>query len=254
MIIYSTENIKKAPLKIVSLVPSYSQLIYQLGGTDQLIGKTEFCIHPAAIKNVTNVGGTKTVNLEKVRQLNPDIILANKEENSKQDIEALAKEFTVYLTGPNTVEDSFELIDSFIPLIPPENLNNEIIEQNRFKAKQLKSKFKGSVIYLIWKGPFMAAGQDTFINSMLTYMGFENCITQNRYPELDESELSTLSPDYIFLSSEPYRFKETHAVKFNAKFSKSKSILVDGEAFSWHGLIFENHYEYLKQLLNNPIS
>lgn len=251
MIIYSTENITKAPLKIVSLVPSYSQLICQLGGTEQLVGKTKFCIHPAAIDHLTHVGGTKKVNLERVEQLQPDIIVANKEENSKEDIEALAQHYTVYLSSPNTVEDSFELIASFERLILPEKLNTAIVKQNRFKAEKLASAFKGTVAYLIWKGPLMAAGRETFIDSMLSFLGFTNSIQQNRYPQLDEKDLVSMAPDYIFLSTEPYRFKASHVEKFNVTFPKSKTILVDGEAFSWHGLIFENHYEYLQKLLKN---
>lgn len=227
----------KNPLKrVVSLVPSQTELLYFLGLDEYVVGTTWFCVHPKEkVKKSTRVGGTKQLDLDKIRQLKPDIIIANKEENLQTDIEQLRKEFCVYTSDILTLSDSFLMTADLGEMFNKTNECEELIAQLKASFHPLKNMFAGQVLYLIWNEPLMAVGNNTFIASVLQYLGFAIVSIPDRYPELNNDVLGTISPDFVFYSSEPFPFKEKHMQPLKEHFPKAKHQLVDGEMFSWYG-------------------
>ena len=241
------------PFRIVSLVPSQTELLADLGLKNKVVGITKFCIHPNDwFKTKVRIGGTKNVNREKVLELKPDLIIANKEENTKEDIDWLAERFPVWISDIKTLEDALEMIES-IGLLTDKSVESKAIAtsiKQSFERLNSESKRKKKVVYLIWKNPMMAAGRDTFINEMLSKAGFENSITEtdSRYPELTDEHLRNLNPDVVFLSSEPFPFKGKHTDELRAKFPSLKFVEVDGELFSWYGSRLLKSAEYFESL------
>lgn len=230
---YTTE-----PLRIVSLVPSQTELLFYLGLDEQVVGITKFCIHPASgVKTKPTIGGTKNINLEKIKELNPTLIIANKEENVKEQVEELAKDYLVWLTDVNNLPDALKMITNIGMLTGKADeagrLSDNIISQF---ASIVPAKKKISCCYLVWRHPYMTVGGDTFINDMLQHCGLQNkYAAKARYPEINIDELSADGCDLLLLSSEPYPFKQSHMDQLRALLPATKIILVDGEPFSWYG-------------------
>jgi ABC-type Fe3+-hydroxamate transport system substrate-binding protein len=232
-----TISLDSPPQRIISLVPSQTELLAYLGLTDRVNGITKFCIHPPSWRSTkTIVGGTKKFHFDVIERLRPDLILGNKEENYRDGIETLRERYPVWISDIFTLDDSLAMIESI-------GLMTETEVQARQCAQEIIQKFSGiqkrggrSVLYLIWREPWMAAGGQTFIDSMLTTLGLKNAIaTRDRYPQLTTGDIKQLSPDLIFLSSEPYPFKEEHVREIRHLSPSSKILLVDGEMFSWYG-------------------
>lgn len=245
-----------APLRIISLVPSQTELLHYLGLETEVVGITKFCVHPTSwYKNKTRVGGTKNVDINKIKLLNPNLIIANKEENVKEQIEELQQNFNTLVTDVNSLQDAYEMIKEVGFLTDSLNKSEALINiiKEGFKeldTKQISPKPK-SVCYLIWENPFMTVGGDTFINSIIKEAGWVNIFENKfRYPETTMEEIIQLNPDYIFLSSEPYPFKEKHKneILSNNPMLTSEIILVDGEMFSWYGSRLLSTPGYLSQL------
>lgn len=235
-------------MRIISLVPSITESLIDLG-CENLVGRTKFCIHPAeTVKEISVVGGTKTLHLDKIRSLLPDLIIANKEENQKEQIEELAKTFEVRLMDVETFEDNFQLIRHLGEIL---NNNKEAEKyclkiQNIFEQIQPQKSLKSA--YLIWKNPYMSIGHDTFIHQMMHQLGFENIFGKDfRYPEIQKADMK--EAEIILLSTEPYPFSEKHIPEFQKIYPDKKIIIVDGEAFSWYGTHIAKCEEYYHQLL-----
>jgi ABC-type Fe3+-hydroxamate transport system substrate-binding protein len=236
--------------RIVSLVPSQTEFLHAIGCTDELIGLTKFCVHPKEWHQTKiRVGGTKNLNLETIRNLQPDLIIGNKEENSKEDIEILQQQFPVYMSDIYTVSDALKMMEDLGILTGKSSLANQIVNQVRIDFQNLP-QFNKKIIYLIWQDPLMAVGPNTFIGEMLRLSGFENVITAAnvRYIELSADDLKQLNPEVILLSSEPYPFTPQHCDSFYEKFQIPSSI-VDGEMFSWYGSRMLKIKGYLDNLL-----
>jgi len=227
-------------------VPSQTEFLYEIGLDKEVIGITKFCIHPNKwFKSKTRVGGTKTVDFDKIKTLKPDLIIANKEENTQAEIEALQKLYTVYVSDIFTLEDNYKMMSDIGELTNKQTEANSIISNIKSNFLDLKQVQK-NVLYLIWREPYMLAGQDTFINHILNKCGFTNAfkVNKSRYNEITTQQISELDVDYIFLSSEPYPFKQKHIDELQ-EFTTAKIILVDGEMFSWYGsrmAKFKNYY------------
>lgn len=236
-------------MKIISLVPSITEALFDLGLTeDEVIGRTKFCIHPEnQVKNVAVIGGTKNINIEKIRSLHPDIIIANKEENTKEDVEELQQSFKVLVTNVSTLEDNYYLLKVLGNLFNKQEIAQKYNSKINEIFQDMRQKEKKSCAYLIWQNPYMTVGSDTFIHTVLDQIGFENIFkTQKRYPEISIEELKTA--DYIFLSTEPFPFKQKHIDELQKQLPDSKIILVDGEAFSWYGTHLAKRADYFKGL------
>lgn len=242
--------------RIVSLVPSQTELLVDLGLEELLVGVTKFCIHPAGMKErVGQIGGTKAVKIDQVIALKPDLVIGNKEENLQSDIETLEQHVPVWMSDIHDLETALDMIRQVGLLLEKAQKSLQVIESIFHKFNQLdqlkKSDELTKVLYLIWRKPYMAAGKGTFIDDCLTRCGWTNCVPQARYPEIDQA---TLQPDLILLSSEPYPFQEKHIEELKALYPKAKIQLVDGEYFSWYGTRMLGAPDYFMDLLKRTQS
>lgn len=226
------------PKRIVSLVPSQTELLHDLGLADEVVGVTKFCVHPAAwATQKEKIGGTKNLHIEKIASLRPDLILANKEENGKDAVEGLAKDFAVWTSDVNTLEDACDMIAAVGDLTGKrENAAAMVTEINqRFAGLPIDGPPKKAA-YMIWKDPLMTVGGDTFIHDLLKKAGFRNVFdNKRRYPEVAPEDLVAAGCSFVLLSSEPYPFRQKHADDLQRHLPGTKIILVDGEMFSWYG-------------------
>ncbi|SHL83813.1 ABC transporter substrate-binding protein [Chryseobacterium polytrichastri] len=237
-------------MKIVSLVPSITEALFDLGLTeDEVIGRTKFCIHPKEkVKNVAVIGRTKNINIEKIKALQPDIILANKEENIKEQVEALMDDFKVVVTNVETIEDNYYLLKNLGLIFNKEERAQQFNLKTYEVLNQAKIDSPIKVAYLIWKNPYMTIGSDTFIHRILSEIGFENIFkNKTRYPIIETEDLA--EAEIIMLSSEPFPFKEKHIEEFKEFYPDKKIIIVDGEAFSWYGTHIAKCENYFKELI-----
>ncbi|MFT4524507.1 MAG: ABC-type Fe3+-hydroxamate transport system substrate-binding protein [Bacteroidia bacterium] len=241
-------EIQFPPKRIISVVPSQTELLHDLGLDEQVVGITKFCIHPKDwYQSKARVGGTKDLDFDKIKALNPDLIIANKEENDQSQIELLAKDYPVWISDINDLSSAINMIRSVAEMCDQSDTGNHICLNVESGFSSLKDKL-GSAIYFIWNKPLMVAGSDTFISEMMKKSGFENVVSQARYPELTQGQIQDLNPDFILLSSEPFPFKSEHQKSFQTLFPDSKVILVDGEMFSWYGSRLLKAPDYFKQL------
>ena len=226
-----------APQRIVSLVPSVTELLHLLGLENEVVGITKFCVHPREwFRSKPRIGGTKNVSIQKVKELQPTLILANKEENVKEQVEELARSFPTYLGDVTDLASAITMINETGKLTGTSQQAEVIVQQIQSNFLQLKVSKKVRALYLIWKNPYMSAGGDTFIDAMLEAAGFENVLAhQTRYPVVAVDEIRELNPDVILLSSEPFPFKRHHATELAKLTGIKKAALVDGEMFSWYG-------------------
>ncbi|MCD6067364.1 MAG: ABC-type Fe3+-hydroxamate transport system, periplasmic component [Bacteroidetes bacterium] len=234
-----TIELNATPRRIVSVVPSQSELLWDLGLQEELTGITKFCIHPKEMFSTkTRIGGTKKLDIAKIKELNPDIIIANKEENEKEQIEELCRLFPVWISDIKNLSDSLDMITNLGAIFEKRKTAEKIRDliAKGFAKLPIQIVTKRTA-YFIWKNPLMMTGRDTFINDMLSRCGFENILNDpdSRYPEISEKELRELNPELILLSSEPYPFNEKHIHEFQAIVPEAKIRIVDGELFSWYG-------------------
>lgn len=244
-----TVGIPDSPQRIVSLVPSQTELLYDLGLGDRVVGITKFCVHPAHwLKEKRIVGGTKKFRFDAMDALQPDLIIGNKEENYQEGIEQLSSKYPVWMSDIFDFEDALEMIRSVAAICNKTAEGNVLADKIADGLKTVQGSDLGKTVYLIWKNPYMAAGGHTFIHKVLTLAGYSNCAVGSRYPEVSESELIALNPDYVLLSSEPYPFKRQHIAEIQDLLPDAKVRLVDGEIFSWYGSRLLALPAYIKEL------
>jgi ABC-type Fe3+-hydroxamate transport system substrate-binding protein len=228
--------ITSAPRRIISLVPSQTELLADLGLDEEIVGITRFCIHPRAwVGPKKIIGGTKKFNFDVIHALEPDLIIGNKEENDEEGIVRLRSRYPVWLSDIVSLEDALAMITSLGEITTRKSQAGGIIDAIHTAFSTIRKFNEDSVLYLIWRKPWMAAGKGTFINTMLERTGLRNAVEDARYPELLPEQISALKPDYIFLSSEPYPFGEKHQAELAELCPDARIILVDGEMFSWYG-------------------
>ena len=231
-------HLNKIPSKIISVVPSQTELLYSLGLEEEVTGITKFCVRPDKWqKSKTKVGGTKTLNLSIIQQLEPDLVIANKEENLKEQIEAIAGSFPVWISDVNNLDSTYQMITEIGTLVNKTEAAIALADSIQTDFKKLKPPAtKLKTIYLIWRNPYMTVGGDTFIHAMLCEAGFENIFKNStRYPTVSIEQLQQQNPELILLSSEPFPFKEKHVQELKSFLPNTKILLVDGESFSWYG-------------------
>ncbi len=232
--------LRALPRRIVSVVPSQTELLWALGLEEEVVGITKFCVRPAEwFRRKVRVGGTKTVHAERVHALKPDLILANREENVREQIEELARHYPVWVSDVRHLADALGMIEQVALLVGKWEAGQQLARAIRehFEAhRPLPFWRPRRAAYFIWRKPWMVAGGDTFIHSMLLAAGFENVFAHlQRYPQVLLCELHTFSPEVILLSSEPYPFDERHLEEFQQACPQAQVMLVDGELFSWYG-------------------
>lgn len=238
------------PQRIISLVPSQTELLFDLGLDTEIIGITKFCIHPREkFKGSTKIGGTKMLDLRKIRELKPDLIIGNKEENDRAQIEELMKEFPVWMSDIQVLSEAIDMIRQIGELtgrLEKAIVIADDVNEQFLKLKKIHKPYRTA--YFIWKDPYMLAGKQTFIDDILSRGGFENAISEDRYPEISVDQLKKLNPECIFLSSEPYPFKDEHVKEIKSICPDARVSIVDGEMFSWYGSRLLLSPAYLRSL------
>lgn len=241
------------PQRIISLVPSQTELLIDLGLGNRLVGRTKFCIHPAEqLANIAIIGGTKNFRLEQIDALAPDLIIGNKEENYEEGIAILAEKYPVLMSDIYTLPDALQMIQMVGAATGTEPQAADLVQKIEQEFSVLtKPAAPKRVLYLIWKNPYMAAGGNTFISDMISRMGWYNVLGDTeRYPQLSDAQIQALQPDIILLSSEPYPFNlAKDAPDLERLYPLAKVLLVDGEMFSWYGSRLRFAQRYLASLL-----
>ncbi len=242
------------PKRIISLVPSQTELLYDLGLKNEVIAQTIFCIHPKEMhESKLKIGGTKKLKMDLIKSLQPDLIIGNKEENEQQQIEELMLEFPVWMSDIKDLKDALIMIEQVGVLVGKTEEANKIAENIHLDFEDLLVQTETKkCLYLIWRAPWMAAGNDTFINDMMKRMGLINVVSNEfaRYPQLTNENLLELNPELILLSSEPYPFNEKHIEELKSFLPKAKVLLVDGELFSWYGSRLLKSVKYFNNLMS----
>ena len=230
-------ELKSAPQRIVSLVPSQTELLYDLGLEDRVVGITKFCVHPDHWRKTKKIiGGTKKFDIDTIRSLQPDLILGNKEENYQEGIAELKKEFPVWMSDIAGLEQALEMIAEVSNLTDTIAKGTEIVAAIRSEFNKLEPLPKLATLYLMWRDPLMGAASGTFIDSMLRMTGLVNVLSKHyRYPELSAETVRNLNPSLILLSSEPFPFSEKHVPEIKDILPLAEIRFVDGEMFSWYG-------------------
>ena len=233
-----TLKLSASPQRIISLVPSQTELLHALGLEKEVIGITKFCVHPRDwFRTKTRIGGTKNINLQKILSLEPQLVIANKEENVKEQVEELAAHVPVWVSDVNNLDDAYNLIESLGEITARKEVAAKLT--SAIQTAFAKNSFVSSgfnTAYLIWKEPYMTVGGDTFINQMLCAAGFQNVFrNKKRYPAVTVPDLQEAGCDLLLLSSEPYPFKQKHIDELQQHLPATKILLVDGEMFSWYG-------------------
>jgi len=245
------------PKRIISLVPSQTELLHNLGLEEEVIGITKFCVHPQQwFRHKMRIGGTKRLNIGKIKNLQPDLIIANKEENTREEIEELAMHFPVWISDVKNLKDAYSMILSIGDMVNKNKTSQKLVSdiQKNFFALT-PSAFKLKTCYLIWREPYITVGGDTFINDMLKQAGFQNIFANKiRYPEITISQLLLTKCQLLLLSSEPYPFKQKHIAELQNKLPNKKIILADGEIFSWYGsrlVLAPAYFQKLRQQIKS---
>ncbi len=244
-------EVVERPQRIVSLVPSQTELLYDLGLRDEVVGITKFCIHPNEwFRSKKRIGGTKTVHIDQISALQPDLILANKEENTRDQVEELARHFPVWISDITTADEALQMIAAVGDLTGKNDAAGAIVAEIKEGFGGLRvTAVQRRVAYFIWRNPWMCAGGDTFISDMISKMGWVNALGhRQRYPAIELDELTKLDLDLVLLSSEPYPFKDAHISEIRAILPTAEIQLVDGEMFSWYGSRMLEAIPYLTEM------
>jgi len=242
MLLRAVTELPCLPKRIVSLVPSQTLLLHYLGLEAETVGITKFCIHPESwFRSKTRIGGTKNIHPEIIDRLQPDLIIANHEENVKEQVEALAERYPVWVSDVRNLASALDMIRDIGRLTGTSTGAGELVNgiSRGFEGLEAMRATLPSPLrttYLIWKDPYMTVGGDTFIHDMLQQCGLHNIFGGNmRYPEITIHQLKEAGCELLLLSSEPYPFKEKHIVELQSQLPATKIVLINGEMFSWYG-------------------
>lgn len=247
-----TFALEQLPQRIVSLVPSQTELLFDLGLGDRVVGVTKFCIHPKEqVKQKTKIGGTKNFKFDVIDALQPDLIIGNKEENYKEGITQLQQKYKVWMSDMYTLEDALQMIRQVGQLTGTEAKAQDIAQTIAYRFEQLPPLQPIiKTAYFIWRKPYMAVGSHNIIDHMLQRCGFSNAFGHLlRYPEITPAQLQAANPKLILLSSEPYPFKEKHIREFQEICPQASIKVVDGEMFSWYGSRLLQAPAYLQKVI-----
>jgi ABC-type Fe3+-hydroxamate transport system substrate-binding protein len=250
----NTITLHNSARRIISLVPSQTELLYDLGLDEEVIGISKFCVRPAHwFNSKTRIGGTKSVKTALVKELKPDLVIANREENVKKQVDELAKDFPVWISDINNLQSALQMITALGEITGKETASKDIndhIRDNFLKLRPLSSQLRTA--YLIWRNPYMSIGGDTFISDMLNHCGFKNIFeNQQRYPEVTVEQIRDANCELLLLSSEPFPFKEKHMEALQKQLPSTKIVLADGEMFSWYGSRLVKAPAYFSSLIQS---
>lgn len=228
-----------APQRIVSLVPSLTELLFHLQLQEEVKGITRFCAHPEEWKQQKAIiGGTKQVHVEKLQALQPDLVIASKEENIQEQVEAIASFAPVWVSDIGNLQQALESIEQLGVMCHREKIARQLVADVTQGFGQLAATHFPSIptAYLIWQQPYMTVGGDTFIHNMMQHCGLENVFgSTQRYPAITLDQLAASPCKVVLLSSEPFPFREKHVAELQQQLPGKLVCLTDGEMFSWYG-------------------
>jgi iron complex transport system substrate-binding protein len=246
-------------MRIVSLCPSLTELVFDLGIGDSLVGVTKFCVHPAdGVRGIEKVGGTKTPKVGRIAELGPDLVLLNEEENRVEDAEALqAAGLACHTSFPRTATETAAMVRSIGQAVARAEEAERIARAIEEAARRAREASEGTppvrYAYLIWQEPFMSVSGDTFISDLLGLAGGENAFADRpkRYPVVEAEDLAAARLDAVLLSTEPFPFQEKHIPEVSRATGLAPEIfdIVDGEMLSWHGSRTPAGIEYAAELI-----
>ncbi len=243
------------PQRIISLVPSLTELLDDMGMERQLVGITRYCVHPPHYKvTKTIVGGTKKVKFDQIKALKPDFILCSKEENTSEMVAELEKIAPVYVSDVNSLQDALDLIKELGLLFDRRTQAAHIIDKINFRLHEFQQTIKDTrikkVAYFIWANPWMVAASNTFIDDMLRICRFENAYAKyDRYPEIKIKRMRIIAdPEILFFSSEPHDFTDDEVYEVLRSNKKVLTIYVDGQYFSWYGSRLIKAFDHFMQI------
>jgi len=225
------------PSRIISLVPSLTEFVVDVGAGDALIGRTRFCIHPAnKVDSIPIVGGTKNPKIDTIQALHPDLVIMNREENRQVDAEQIEAFAPVLMTDISTIDEAIVELARIGVAIGCEDETQRLLDEIISVLPKKDAFSPGRVAYLIWRNPWMAVGSSTYIDNVLERFGLINVFAdKSRYPEITLEELASAKPDCVLLSSEPFPFKQKHIDEIKNEIAMDNILIVDGEWFSWYG-------------------
>lgn len=243
-------RLERPPERIVSLVPSLTELLASLGLEDEVAGITRFCVRPDHWKSSKRiVGGTKSIRLDRIEHLQPDLIVANVEENTREDVQRMEEIAPVFVTNVRDLSDALSTIESIGRLTNRPAAGHELRDAVAEGFEQLDDFASVRTAYLIWHRPYMTVGTDTFIHDVMSRGGFANAFDRGtRYPTVDEAALIDADLDVILLPNEPFPFGPDHAETFERMLPGVRVRLVDGQLFSWYGSRLIHTPRYLREL------
>lgn len=246
-------------MKIVSLCPSLTELVFDLGAGASLVGRTKFCVHPAAgVDAVEKVGGTKNPKIDRIVELAPDIVLMNDEENRREDAAALeAAGIRVHSSMPRTAADTAAMVRAIGIALAGSREAERIAADIERRADRVR---RDAVRYppvryacLIWRDPIMTVSNDTFIAGLLSLAGGQNVFgaRTDRYPTISPAELHDVDPLVVLLPNEPFPFQDKHIEELSAltRLPRERFQLSDGELLSWHGSRTPRGIDYAESLM-----
>lgn len=244
----NTIRLDKYPSRIISLVPSQTELLFDLGLDAEIAGITRYCIYPQdKTDKRAKIGGTKKFQFEVIDKLQPDLIIGNKEENYPEGIQQLQEKYPVWMSDIATLEDALLMIWGVGELVNKGENARQIIDEIKTRMDRLESYPLMKVVYFIWKNPYIVAGGNTFITNMLNKCGLINIFNKTiSYPKINLDQIE--NAELILLSSEPYPFNQQDIDFFRKKYPDLPVMLVDGTMFSWYGSRLRNAATYYRTL------
>ncbi|MCP3916531.1 MAG: ABC transporter substrate-binding protein [bacterium] len=246
-------------MKIVSLCPSLTELVYDLDRGDELVGITTYCVHPSdRVGSVEKVGGTKDPDVARIAELDADIVLLNEEENRVEDAEALAAAgVRCHSTFPRDVAGTAHMVRDIAAALERPEAGDRIAADIEERARRVQRAWAGKPAvtwaYLIWRKPYMSVNADTFVDALLALAGGRNVFAEasERYPEITVDALRDADPDLVLLGSEPFAFEGKHADELARAtgLPRERFRLADGEYLSWHGSRTPDGIDYAERCL-----
>lgn len=236
------------PKRIISLCPGITETLFEIGLENEIAGRTRYCKYPVAAQEIPAVAGTKDLKLEKIHEVKPDLIIMEKEENTKEMVEMLEQYYPVYVAEVQTIDNAYRMITDMGRLTDRKQKADTLADSIRSAFAGLPALPAARVAYVIWKKPYMVAGRDTYINSLLQRIGFVTPFagSTDRYPTVTEMQFKEENLDLVLLSSEPYPFKEKQQREFQEMLPGTSIQLIDGEMF-WYGARMLKSAPYLRE-------
>lgn len=241
-------EVKSKPKRIVSLVPSLTEALFLFGLDDAVAGVTSFCVEPKeAVAAKPKVGGTKTLNVPRVLELKPDLVVASAEENRKEDIQALINEgLSVFVTLPRTVAEAIDMLEQLAEMTRAGREAGRIVKEARSALAELAVANQEvepvRTFCPIWRSPWMTVGPGSYVHDFVTVCGGANIFEwrQDRYPRIELTEMAERDPEVVLLPDEPYRFSEKHLPEITAfrdvrAVQDGRIYLVEGKHLCWYG-------------------